>query len=176
MLLGRRGECEVLDRLIAAAREGKGGAVVVHGEPGIGKTALLDYAIEAAKGFKVLRSVGSEAEMELPFAALQQLCAPSLANIAQLPEPQRVALGVALGLVVGATPDRLFVGLAVLSLLSGLAADRPTLCVVDDAQWLDTASEQTMAFVARRLATERIVFVFGARSVPRELEGLPELV
>jgi len=175
MLLGRRRHCEVLDRLVAAARDGQGGAIVVHGDPGIGKTALLDYAAEAATGFLVLRTVGSEAEMELPFAALQQLCAPALASVDRLPEPQQEALGVAFGLVSGATPDRLLVGLAVLSLLSEQAAERPALCVIDDAQWLDAASEQALGFVARRLARDSIAFAFGARSIPRALEGLPEL-
>jgi DNA-binding CsgD family transcriptional regulator len=175
MLLGRQCECEVLDRLVAAAGDGQGAALLVYGDPGIGKTALLDHAATAAHGFQVLRTVGSEAEMELPFAALQQLCAPVLAKVELLPAPQRDALGGAFGLVTGPPPDRLHVGLAVLSLLSGLAAERPTFCIVDDAQWMDAASQQAMAFVARRLATERIGFVLGARSVPRDLEGLPEL-
>jgi DNA-binding CsgD family transcriptional regulator len=176
VLLGRGFEREVLDRLVAAAGEGQGGAILVHGEPGIGKTALLDYAVERARGSQVLRTVGNEAEMELPFAALQQLCAPAIAKIDLLPERQREALGVAFGLVTGAAPDRLLVGLAGLSLLSELAAENPVLCVVDDAQWLDAASAQAMGFVARRSATERIALVFGARNVPMELTGLQELV
>jgi DNA-binding CsgD family transcriptional regulator len=174
MLLGRQRDSEVLDGLVAAARGARGGAIVVHGEPGIGKTALLGYATEAAAGFHILCTAGSDAEIELPFAALQRLCAPALANVDLLPEPQRDALGTAFGRVTGGTPDRLLVGLAVLSLLSGLAADQPVLCVIDDAQCLDTASAQAMAFVARRLASERIVFLFAARTVPGELEGLPE--
>jgi hypothetical protein len=111
MLFGRRRECEVLDRLLVAARGGHGEAIVMHGEPGVGKTALLEYAIAAAQGFQVLRTVGNEAERELPFAALQQLCAPGVAGLEQLPEPQRDALRVAFGLMSGVAPDRLLVGL-----------------------------------------------------------------
>jgi DNA-binding CsgD family transcriptional regulator len=176
MLLGRRRECEVLDRLLGAARGGHGEAIVVHGEPGIGKTALLEYAVGAAQDVRVLRTLGNEAERELPFAALQQLCAPVLAGLEQLPEPQGDALRVAFGLMTGDPPDRLLVGLAVLSLLAQLAADRPLLCVVDDTQWLDRQSAQALAFVARRLAAEPIAFVFGARTVTDEVRGLPELV
>src|SRR5882757_11180138 len=112
MLLGRRRECEVLDRLLGAARSGRGEAIVVHGEPGIGKTALLEYAVGAAQDVRVLRTVGNEAERELPFAALQQLCAPVLAGLEHLPEPQGDALRVAFGLMTGDPPDRLLVGLA----------------------------------------------------------------
>lgn len=176
MLLGRRRECAVVDRLLVAARGGHGEAIVLHGEPGVGKTALLEYAIAAAQGFQVLRTVGNEAERELPFAALQQLCAPGVASLEQLPEPQRDALRVAFGLMTGAAPDRLLVGLAVLSLLSQLAAQRPLLCVVDDTQWLDRQSAQAFAFVARRLVTEPIAFLFGARGVTDEFHGLPEFI
>ncbi|HEX6403827.1 MAG TPA: LuxR C-terminal-related transcriptional regulator [Pseudonocardiaceae bacterium] len=176
MLFGRRRECEVLDRLLVAARSGHGTAIVLHGEPGVGKTALLEYAITAAQGFQVLRTVGNEAEMELPSAALQQLCAPGVASLEQLPEPQRDALRVAFGLMTGATPDRLLVGLAVLNLLSQLAAQRPLLCVVDDAQWLDGQSAQAFAFVARRLVTEPIAVMFGARGVTDEFRGLPQFI
>jgi DNA-binding CsgD family transcriptional regulator len=176
MLLGRRSESGFLDELLVAAREGHGRALVVHGEPGIGKTALLEYAMAVAPDFGVLRTVGNEAEMGVPFAALSQLCSPGLETLDRLPEPQRDALGVALGLVAGAAPDRLLVGLALLSLLSQLTSERPLLCVVDDAQWLDRESAQAFAFVARRLETERIALVFGARSVPTEVRGLPELL
>jgi DNA-binding CsgD family transcriptional regulator len=176
MLFGRRRECEVLDRLLVAARGGHGEAIVMHGEPGVGKTALLEYAIAAAQGFQVLRTVGNEAERELPFAALQQLCAPGVAGLEQLPEPQRDALRVAFGLMSGVAPDRLLVGLAVLSLLSQLAAERPLLCVIDDTQWLDRQSAQAFAFVARRLVTEPIAFMFGARGVTDEIRGLPEFI
>jgi DNA-binding CsgD family transcriptional regulator len=176
MLFGRRRECEVLDRALAAARGGHGEAIVMHGEPGVGKSALLEYAIAAAQGFQALRTVGNEAERELPFAALQQLCAPGVASLEQLPEPQRDALRVAFGLTTGAAPDRLLVGLAALSLLSQLAAERPLLCVVDDAQWLDRQSAQACAFVARRSVTEPIAFMFGARGVTDEIRGLPEFI
>jgi DNA-binding CsgD family transcriptional regulator len=176
MLLGRRSECEQLDRLLAGSRSGRGDAIVVHGEPGIGKTALLEYAVARADDFRVLRTVGNEAERELPFAALQQLCAPGVERLDELPRPQRDALRVAFGLADGPAPDRLLVGLAVLNLLAGLASDRPLLCVVDDAQWLDHGSAQAFGFVARRLANERVAFAFAARAVPGELRGLPELV
>jgi DNA-binding CsgD family transcriptional regulator len=175
MLFGRRDECAALDRLLESARGGHGGAMVVHGEPGIGKSALLDHAIAGATDFHLLRTVGNEAEAEVPFAALHQLCAPWLARRERLPAPQRDALGVALALTTGAAPDRLVVGLAVLNLLSHLAAERPVLCVVDDAQWLDRESAQAVAFAARRPATERVAFVFGTRTIPRELHGLAGL-
>jgi len=174
-LLGRDAERGTLDELLDDARHGRGKAIVVHGEPGIGKTALLEYMIASARDFHVLRTVGNEAEHELPFAALQQLCAPGLADLSQLPEPQRDALGVTFGLVTGEPPDRLLVSLAVLSLLSQLAGDRPLLCVVDDTQWLDRESAEAFAFVARRLATEPIAFVFGSRAITDVIRGLPTL-
>jgi len=176
MLLGRQHECDVLDRVLGAARRRHGGGVVVVGEPGIGKTALIDYAIEAAEGFQVLRTIGIEAERELPFAALHQVTAPCLSGLEHLPEPQRDALRVAFGLDAGVAPDRLLVGLAVLNLLAHNAVEQPMLCVVDDAQWLDRESAQALAFVARRLATEPILFVFGARAVTDEVRGLPEMI
>ena len=120
-LTGRRAECGVLDRLIEAVRVGESRVLVVHGEPGVGKTALLEYAIESAAGLRVARVAGVESEMELAFAALQQLCAPMLGKLAGLPDPQRAALGVAFGLEKGAAPDRFVVGLAALSLLSAAA-------------------------------------------------------
>jgi DNA-binding CsgD family transcriptional regulator len=175
LLLGRPNECEELDRLVAETRAGQGGALVLYGEPGIGKTALLEYMISVAADFQVLRTVGNEAEEELPFAALQQLCAPCVARTEQLPPPQRDALHVAFGLAHGRSPDRLLVGLAALSLLSQLATAQPMLCVVDDAQWLDQESAQAFAFVARRLINERVLLVFGARDLPDALRGLPEL-
>jgi DNA-binding CsgD family transcriptional regulator len=174
-LLGRRSEREVLDRLLAAVRGGRSGVLVVRGEPGVGKTALLQYAVEAATGFLVARAVGVESEMELPFAGLQQLCAPMLDRLERLPGPQREALRVAYGLSAGDPPDRFLVGLATLSLLSAAAEEQPLLCVVDDAQWLDRASAQTLAFVARRLLAEPVGIVFGAREPSEGLRGMPEL-
>jgi hypothetical protein len=111
-LLGRRSECQILDRVLGAAQASHGGAIVICGEPGIGKSTLLDYAMNSATGFRVLRSVGNEAEKELPFAAAQQLCVPTLDTLHELPVPHRDALGVAFGHVAGSPPDRLFVGLA----------------------------------------------------------------
>jgi DNA-binding CsgD family transcriptional regulator len=150
--------------------------MVVRGEAGVGKTALLTYAIESASDFTVLRAMGVESEMELPFAALHQLCAPMLGRLDRLPGPQRDALQTAFGLITGPVPDRFFVGLAVLSLLSEVAEERPVLCVVDDTQWLDRASAQALALVARRLLAESVVMLFAAREPGRELRGLPELV
>jgi tetratricopeptide (TPR) repeat protein len=158
-----------------AARGGRGGVLVVHGEPGVGKTALLEYAVQAGRGFRVARAVGVEGEMELAYAALQQLCSPSLDFLEQLPDPQRDALAVALGLTAGRAPNPFLVGLAVLGLLSEAAAERPLLCVVDDAQWLDRASARALAFIARRLLAENIALVFGARQLSDALAGLPEL-
>jgi DNA-binding CsgD family transcriptional regulator len=175
-LLGRHSECQVFDQLLAAVRAGQSAVLVVRGEPGVGKTALLGYAVESARGFRVVRAVGVESEMELPFAALQQLCAPVLDRAAPLPAPQRHALGVAFGLSAGPAPDRFLVGLAVLSLLSELSQQQPLLCVVDDAQWLDRASEQALAFVARRLLAESVGMVIAAREPGEEFRGLPELI
>jgi predicted ATPase len=175
VLLGRRTERNVLDGLLAAALDGQSGALVVVGEPGVGKTALLEYAIESASSFRVARAAGVESEMELPFATAQQLCAPMLDVVERLPDRQREALRVAFGLGSGEAPDRFLVGLAVLSLLSDVAQDRPLLCVVDDAHWLDRASAQTLAFVGRRLLAERVVLLFATREPSDELQGLPRL-
>jgi DNA-binding CsgD family transcriptional regulator len=147
--------------------------MVVCGEPGIGKSTLLDYGMRSAAGFQVLRVVGNEAEKELPYAVAQQLCAPGLAALNELPVPYRDALGVAFGRVAGSPPDRLFVGLALLGLFSQLASKGPVLCVIDDAQWLDRESAQALAIAARRLGSEHIAFLFGARVVPADLNGLP---
>jgi DNA-binding CsgD family transcriptional regulator len=151
--------------------------LVLRGEPGIGKTALLGYAAGRAAGFQVARASGVESEMELPFAGLHQLCGPMLGGLGQLPPPQRDALGTAFGLSSGAPPDRFLVGLAVLSLLSDVAAERPLLHLIDDAQWLDRSSAQVLAFVARRLQAESVVMLFAAREPAElnELAGLPEL-
>jgi hypothetical protein len=176
MLRGRRDECAVLDRLLDGPRAGRSGALVLGGEAGVGKTALLDYAIASAPGLRVLRATGVESEMELAFAALHQLCAPLLDRLDRLPGPQRDALQTTFGLHAGMVPDRLFVGLAVLSLLSEVAEGRPVLCVVDDAQWLDRASAQTLTFVARRLVAESVVMLFAAREPSDLFGGVPELV
>jgi len=165
----------VLDRVLEAARDGHGGVLVVYGEPGVGKTALLDSALEAAAGFRVARAAGVEGEVELAFAALQQLCSPSLDLIERLPDPQRDAVQVALGLSAGSPPNLFLVGLAVLSLLSESASEQPLLCVVDDAQWLDRASARVLAFVANRLLAEKIAMVFAAREPVEELAGFAEL-
>src|SRR3984885_13911036 len=175
MLLDRLPERAALSGLLEAARAGRSGVLVVRGEPGVGKTALLEYAIESAAGLRVVRVAGVESEMELAFAALQQLCAPMLDKLTGLPDPQRAALGVAFGLTAGAAPDRFLVGLAVLSLLSEAAEQQPLLCVIDDAQWLDRASALVLAFVARRLLAEPVALVFAAREPSEELRGLPEL-
>jgi DNA-binding CsgD family transcriptional regulator len=175
VLLGRRNECQILDRILNAARAGHGGTIVISGEPGIGKSTLLGYAMDAATGFQVLRAAGNEAEQELPFATAQQLCASSLATVEELPAPHRDALSVAFGQVAGSAPDRLFVGLALLGLLSQLSSKGPVLCVVDDAQWLDRSSAQAFAIAARRLGSEPIAFLFGARTAPGDLDGLPSL-
>jgi DNA-binding CsgD family transcriptional regulator len=175
-LLGRRGECAALDQLLEAVRGGESRALVVRGEAGVGKTALLDYVVDRAAGCRVVRAAGVQSEMELAFAGLQQLCAPLLDRLEGLPGPHRDALGTALGLTSGRAPDRLLVGLAVLGLLSEAAGDRPLVCVVDDAQWLDRASAQALAFVARRLLAESVALVFVVGAEERELAGLPELV
>ncbi|MEA2234907.1 MAG: hypothetical protein QOD83_4723 [Solirubrobacteraceae bacterium] len=176
MLRGRRDECAVLDLLLKAVRGGRSGALVVCGEAGIGKTGLLDYAIKSASDLRIARAVGVESEMELPFAALHQLCAPLHDRLGRLPAPQRDALETTFGLSAGAAPDRFLVGLAFLSVLSEAAEERPLLCVVDDAQWLDRASAQTLAFVARRLRIESVLLLFAAREPSDEFTGLPELV
>jgi hypothetical protein len=172
MLLGRLPERAALSGLLERARAGRSGVLVMRGEPGVGKTALLDWAVESAAGLRVARVAGVESEMELAFAALQQLCAPMLDNLEGLPDPQRAALGVAFGLNTGPVPDRFLVGLAALGLLSGEAGRQPLLCVVDDAQWLDRASALVLAFVARRLLAEPIALVFAAREPGEELRGL----
>jgi DNA-binding CsgD family transcriptional regulator len=175
MLLGRLPERAALSQLLDAARAGRSGVLVLRGEAGVGKTALLDHAIESAAGMRVARVAGVESEMELAFASLQQLCAPMLGKLESLPGPQRDALGVAFGLNAGAAPDRFLVGLAALSLLSEVAEQQPLLCVIDDAQWLDRASVQALAFVARRLLAEPVALVFATREPGEELRGLPEL-
>jgi len=174
-LRGRRSECAVLDEMIAAVRDGHSRTLVVRGEAGVGKTALLNYAMRSASDLRVVRAAGVESEMELAFAALHLLCAPMLDRLGRLPAPQRQALGIVFGLSEGPPPDRFLVGLAVLSLLAEAADERPLLCVVDDAQWLDRASAQVFAFVARRLFAESVSILFAAREPGEEFRGLPEL-
>jgi DNA-binding CsgD family transcriptional regulator len=174
-LRGRCGECGTLDRLIEAVRAGASQVLVVRGEPGVGKTALLDYLSGHAPGCRVVRAVGVQPEMELAFAGLHQLCAPMLDHLDRLPAPQRDALRTAFGISAGAAPNRFFTGLAVLGLLSEVAGERPLVCVVDDEQWLDRVSAQVLGFVARRLGAEPVGLVFGARDPGEELAGLPEM-
>ena len=175
-LTGRHAECDVLGRLVAAVRAGESRALVVHGEPGVGKTALLEYLAGQASGCRVARAGGVQSEMELAFAVLHQLCAPMLDRLEHLPAPQRDALRTAFGLSAGPAPDRFLIGLAALGLLSEMAGERPLVCIVDDEQWLDSASAQVLAFVARRLGAESVGLVFGARVPTGDLAGLPELV
>ncbi|HEY2602970.1 MAG TPA: AAA family ATPase [Thermoleophilaceae bacterium] len=172
----RKSECSALNGLLETARAGESGLLVLRGEAGVGKTALLDYAVRSASGFRVLRAVGVESEADLAFAGLQQLCGPLLDGLERLPDPQRDALSVAFGLSEGEAPRQFVVGLAALSLLSASAEDEPLLCVIDDAQWLDLASAQALGFVARRLLAEPVVILFATRAPADELAGLAELV
>jgi DNA-binding CsgD family transcriptional regulator len=172
---GRQAECELLDGLVAAVRAGESRVLVLRGDPGMGKTALLEYLAGRAEGCRVVRAVGVQTEMELAFATVHQLCAPLLGGLDGLPGPQREALATAFGMSAGPPPDRFLVGLAVLSLLSDATAERPLLCLVDDQQWTDHASAQVLAFVARRLGAESVGLVFAARVPGGELSGLPEL-
>ena len=174
-LVGRAPERGALDQLLAALRGGDSQALVLLGEPGIGKTALLEELAERASGCRVVSVSGVQSEMELAFAALHQLCAPLLGRLDAVPAPQALALRTTFGMSTGPVPDRFLVGLGVLSLLAEAAADRPVLCIVDDEQWLDRASVQVMAFVARRLSAESVGLVFGTRQVSAELAGLPQL-
>ena len=176
-LLGRHSECEALDGLVAGVQAGQSRVLVLRGDAGVGKTALLELLPARAAGFRIARAAGVESEMELPFAGLHALCAPMLSHLRRLPGPQRDALSTALGLDAGPPPDRFMVGLAVLSLLADVAEEQPLLCIVDDAQWLDRVSAQTLAFVARRLLAERVGLVFAEREDGDDhgFGGLPEL-
>ena len=175
-LRGRSRERAVLDRMIEAARQGRSEALVLRGEAGVGKSALLDALVTRVNGCQVARAVGIESEMELAYAGLHQLCRPFLDGMERLARPQHEALGTAFGLLSGTAPDRFLVGLAVLNLLSDAAAQQPVLCVVDDAQWLDLMSARILAFVARRLEAESVVMVFAVREgEDHELAGLAEL-
>jgi DNA-binding CsgD family transcriptional regulator len=177
-LRGRQSECGSLDRLLEDVHGGQSRVLVLRGEAGVGKTALLEYLAARASGCRVVRAAGVESEMELAFAGVHQLCAPALSHLADLPGPQRDALATAFGLTAGAAADRFLVGLAVLSLLSAESEERPLVCVVDDAQWLDRASAQVLGFVARRLLAESVAMIFAVRH-PREdqeLGNLPVMV
>jgi len=174
-LRGRAEECGVLDGLVADVRRGEGRSLVLRGEAGIGKTALLEYLVESAPGMTVLRAVGVESEMELAYASLHQVCGRMLDRLVGLPDPQREALEIVFGVSAGPPPDRLLVGLGVLSLFCDVAEERPLLCVVDDAQWLDRASATTLAFVARRLLADPVGVVFAARHVSEELRPLSDM-
>src|SRR5262245_57422011 len=175
-LRGRRRECDALDRLIEAARSGESRSLVVRGEPGVGKTALLDYLAEHSSGCRVARAAGVQSEMELAFAGLHQLCEPMLDRLDRLPVPSRIALRTAFCVRSGSPSERFFVGLAMLNLLADVAEEQPLICLVDDEQWLDHASAQVLAFVARRLEAESVGLVFAARAPSDELAGLPQLV
>src|SRR6516164_1031344 len=174
-LVNRQRERAALDGFLGDLRSGRGRALVVHGEAGVGKSALLEYAAGAAPDMRVVRAAGGESEMELAFAGLHQRCARLLGHLGRLPGPQRDALGIAFGLRAGGAPDRFLVGLAVLTLVSEAAEDRPLLCLVDDAQWLDRTSAQVLGFVARRLLADPVGLVFAARDPGQELGGLPDL-
>jgi DNA-binding CsgD family transcriptional regulator len=174
-LRGRSAECRTLDQLVDAVMAGRSAALVLHGEPGVGKTALMEYLAEHASGCRVVRAAGVQQEMELPYAGLHQLCVTMLDTMGRLPVPQRDALRTAFGMSAGPAPDRFLVGLAVLGLLSDAADEQPLLCLIDDEQWLDRMSSQILSFVARRLAAEPVALIFGARSPSIDLEGLPQL-
>ena len=174
-LTDRHAERGVLDRLIEAVRDGESRSLVVHGDAGVGKTALLDYLAAHAPGCRVVRAAGAQSEMELAFAGLHQLSAPMRDRLEHLPVPQRDALRTVFGMSAGPAPDRFLVGLAVLSLLSQVAEEQPLVCLLDDGQWLDHASAQILAFVARRLGAESVGLVFAARAASGDLAGLPEL-
>ena len=175
-LVGRRREREALNSLVDAVRGGESRVLVLRGEPGVGKTALLEHIRARAVGCRVVGAAGVQAEMELPFAGLHQLIAPMLDRAGRLPAPQRGALLTAFGISSGRPPDRLLVGLAVLSLLSDVAEEEPLCCFIDDVQWLDRASVQVLALVGRRLGAESVGMVFASRTPSEQLAGLPELV
>lgn len=177
-LLGRREEQQTLDQLLRDVRDGQSRTLLLRGEAGSRKTVLLDRLARRATFARVLRASGVESESEIAYSALQQLCAPLLGHLDALPQAQRAALETAFGLSPGPAAEKLFVGLAVLGLLSEAAADRPLVCIVDDVQWIDAMSSVILGFVARRVEAEAIALVFAARSPSDEqiLSGLPELV
>ena len=173
-LRGRVDECALLDGLLGDIGRGESRSLALRGDAGIGKTALLEYLVASASEMTILRAIGVESDIELAYASLHQLCTPLLDRLELLPGPQRQALGIVFGLGTGAVPDRFLVGLGALTLLSKVADDRPLLCVIDDAQWLDHASALTLAFVARRLLAERVGIVFAAREIGAELRHVSE--
>jgi len=175
VLLGRDDETLVITSLLEGTRNGDGAAIVIHGEPGIGKTAILERAVALARDFNVLRTLGNEAEMELPYASLQDLFRPEIQEVEQLPHPQRCALEVALGRRDGQVPDRLLVGLGLLNLMSLVSTRRPVLCVVDDVQWLDAASAHAIGFAARHVSKDPVAFLLGSRTLTEEVRGIAEL-
>jgi len=171
-LIDRFSERRVLDEVLRDVRAGQSRVVVLHGEPGVGKSVLMDYVAERAEGCRLFRATGVESEMELPYAALHQLCVPVLNHLDRLPGPQRDALSVAFGIRSGPTPERFLTGLAVLTLFSEVAGDQPLVCLVDDLQWLDHASAQALSFVARRLGAEPVGMVLATRVVLADLSSL----
>ncbi|MGR6919919.1 helix-turn-helix transcriptional regulator [[Actinomadura] parvosata] len=177
VLLGRQAECDALDRLLSAVRVGESRSLLVYGEAGMGKSALLEYVRDSVSGARIATAAGTVAERELAFGGLHQLCAPFLDHLPRLPEPQRDALGTAFGLSAGAAPDRFLVGLAVLGLFADVAEKEPLVCLVDDAQWLDQVSMQTLAFVARRLPAEPVGLILAMREpcLQSDVVGLPQL-
>src|SRR6201993_4500205 len=174
-LIDRFAERGLLDSVLRDVRSGQRRVLVLHGDPGVGKSALMDYVARQAGGCRVVRAAGVESEMELTYAALHQLCIPLLDRLDHLPAPQRDALSIAFGMSAGQAPDRLVIGLAVLSLFSDVAADRPLVCLIDDLQWLDNASAQVFGFLARRLVAESVVLIMATRAVNPELSKLPSL-
>ena len=175
VLRGRAAESSRLDSLLTSARAGHSAVVVLRGEAGIGKTALIEHLLATTSDVRALRTAGVESDMELPFAGVHRLVSPLAAGIDELPDPQRRALNTAFGRASGPAPDRFLVGLAVLDLIATASLDSPVVCMIDDAQWLDQVSAQTLSFVARRLLAERVVMLFALRQMTDELRGLPEL-
>lgn len=174
---GRSAECEALGRMTQAVLAGRSQALVLKGEAGIGKTALLAHLMQNVPGCRVVQTSATESEMDLAFAGLHQLCTPFLDNLSRLPAPQRAALRISFGLEAGQQPDPFLTGVSVLSLLAAAAEDQPLICMVDDAQWLDHVSAQTLVFVARRLVTEPVMMIFAVREPTqrRDWAGLNEL-
>jgi AAA ATPase domain len=171
----RVAERDALDGLVLAVRAGESRSLVVRGDPGVGKTVLLDYLAGQAHGCRIARMTGVQSEMELAFAGLHQLCAPMLADLGRIPAPQQAALQTAFGVAAGPPPDRFLVGLAVLSLLSAGARESPLVCLIDDTQWIDQASVQALGFVGRRLVADQVAMVFATRDPGADLAGLAVL-